>query len=164
LACSQVNCVSNSVAEFSFLFVSVSAAISSDSGSAIAQTAASLIHAIDVSVRPVVAVTSFGDLLFVARSDQREIEVYDATTFTMTDSVTVHGLGSRITGLASGAASRCIFIADWDNKTVHRCQYSRGAISKLLKWRVVGSPQGLSTLGSLTYSLIVTCIEGKLFE
>ena len=111
--------------------------------------------------------TSFDDLLFVARRDRSNIEIYHIPIFEPAASVSVNGLGSRITGLASCAASRCIFVADWDKRTVHRRDFrvdnSSGTISNSGKWRVDGRPQGLS-VARLTGNLIVTCSEGKLLE
>jgi len=103
----------------------------------------------------VTAVTSLGDDVFVARSQQ--VEVYDAVTLTLQRRLTVTGLGQRCFGLAACPINNCLYASDWHNNSVHRVELSGSNAVK--KWSVASLPAGLSV--NSEHNLIVACYEAN---
>ena len=84
-----------------------------------------LTHVIPSQVRGSVSeVTSLGDDVFVVRFNGKQVEVYDANTFTLRRLITVPRLGSRAFGLAACAVNHCIYASDWDNDSILRVELS----------------------------------------
>jgi len=87
--------------------------------------------------------TSLGDEVFVVPCcGQREIEVYDAETFTLQRRITVPWLGDRSFGLAACPHNNCLYASDRDADIVHRVELSDS--NALMKWSVARQPVGLS--------------------
>ena len=70
------------------------------------------------------AVTSLGNEVFVLRSGSQQVEVYDASTFTLQRYITVPGLGDWSYGLAACAHNICLYVSDYTDKSVHRAELS----------------------------------------
>jgi len=101
----------------------------------------------------VLAVTSLGDDVFVARYNSEQVEVYDAVTLTLQRRLTVPGLGQWPYGLAACPVNNCLYAADFHNISVHRVELSGSNAVK--KWSVASSPVGLSVNNE--HNLIVAC-------
>jgi len=67
----------------------------------------------------VIAVTSLGDDVFVARWNSQQVEVYDAVTLTLQRRLTVPGLGQWPDGLAACPNNNSISIYLNTGKTVY---------------------------------------------
>ena len=107
----------------------------------------------------VTGVTSLGDDVFVVRWNSRQIEVYDAETFTLQRYITVPGLGGESYGLAACPHNNCLYASDFSNASVHRVELSGS--NALMKWSVAGGPRGLS-VNSEHNLLVVSWGERKL--
>jgi len=101
----------------------------------------------------VLAVTSLGDDVFVARSKSQQVEVYDAVTLTLQRRLTVPGLDVWLSGLAACPNNNCLYASDWNNNRVHRVELSGSNAVK--KWSVASYPAGLSV--NSEHNLIVAC-------
>jgi len=101
----------------------------------------------------VTAVTSLGNEVFVLRSGGQQVEVYDASTFTLQRNITVPGLGSRSWCLAACAHYKCLYVSDDNN--IHRAELSGSSAVK--KWFVDRGPTGLSV--NKEHNVVVTCIR-----
>ena len=128
---------------------------------AVKSDALTLTHVIPSQGRgDVTAVTSLGNEVFVLREDsQQQVEVYDASTFTLQRYITVSGLddcsytlGSRSRGLAACAHYKCLYVSDYiDN--IHRAELSGSNAVK--KWSVGRSPGSLSV--NKEHNVVVAC-------
>jgi len=120
---------------------------------AVKSSAPTLTHVIRSQLRDgVFAVTSLDDDVFVVRHKSRQVEVYDAVTFTFQRLITVHGVGSSLEGLAACRNNNCLYLSDWDHN-VHRAELSGSNAVK--KWSVACTPAGLSV--NKAHNLVVTC-------
>jgi len=110
---------------------------------AVKSGAPKLTHVIPCQGRDsVTAVTSLGNEVFVVRFGRRQqVEVYDASTFTLQRNITVPGLGSWSRGLAACAHYKCLYVSD-DHSSIHRAELS--GCSAVKKWSVDRGPRGLS--------------------
>jgi len=103
------------------------------------------------------AVTSLGNEVFVLRlPSQQQVEVYDASTFTLQRNITVPGLGGRSYGLAACAHYKCLYVSD-DNhssSSIHRAELSGSSAVK--KWSVANGPRGLSV--NKEQNVVVACL------
>jgi len=100
----------------------------------------------------VLAVTSLGDDVFVARKESQQVEVYDAVTLTLQRRLKVPELGAWSSGLAACPINNCLYASDWYN-LVHRVELSGSNAVK--KWSVTRGPVGLSV--NSEHNLIVAC-------
>ena len=109
---------------------------------AVKSGAPKLTHVIPSQVRgAVTAVTSLGNEVFVLRKGSRpQVEVYDASTFTLQRNITVPGLGDWPCGLAACAHYKCLYVSDDNN--IHRAELSGSNAVK--KWSVDSDLGGLS--------------------
>jgi len=116
-----------------------------------------LTHAIPSRGRDsVTAVTSLGNEVFVLRSvSQQQVEVYDASTFTLQRNIAVPGLGSWFWGgLAACANYECLYVSDNEHSSVHRAELSGSNAVK--KWSVARCPVGLSV--NKEHNVVVACL------
>ena len=112
----------------------------------------------------VTAVTSLGNEVFVLRSEsQQQVEVYDASTFTLQRNITVPGLGrcsytlgSWSRGLAACAHYKCLYVSDdlYVSGNIHRAELSGSSAVK--KWSVGRGPRGLSV--NKEHNVVVACL------
>jgi len=107
-------------------------------------------------------VTSLGDDVFVVRcGNNQQIEVYNATTFTLQRRLAVPGLGSLAWGLAVCPVNNCLYATDSDNSSIHRVELSGS--NAVMKWSVARDPAGL-TVNRAQNLLVVSYGENKLQE
>jgi len=107
------------------------------------------------------AVTSLGNEVFVLREESlQQVEVYDASTFTLQRYITVPGLGdcpytlsSWCRGLAACAHYKCLYVSDDNYSSIHRAKLSRSSAVK--KWSAAGGPRGLSV--NKQHNVVVAC-------
>jgi len=118
-------------------------------------TAVKLTHVIPSQGRGIVtAVTSLGNEVFVLREEsQQQVEVYDASTFTLQRNITVPELGIWSYGLAACAHYKCLYVSDDNN--IHRAELSGSSAVK--KWSVASCPRGLSV--NKEHNVVVACFE-----
>jgi len=104
-------------------------------------------------------VATVGDDVFVMRNNsQEQIDVYNATNFTLRRHITVPGLGYS-TGLAACTHNNCLYASDHMNDRVHRVNLSgRNAV---MKWSVARHPAALSVNNEHNL-LVVSQGESKL--
>jgi len=117
---------------------------------------ATLTHVIQGRGR-VTAVTSLDDDVFVVRDNSQQVEVYDAVTFALQRHIIVHGLGSYTPGMTACARNKCLYLSNYDNRSVHRVELSGSNAVK--KWSVTGGPRGLSV--NIAHNLVVACHEAN---
>jgi len=98
------------------------------------------------------AVTSLGDDVFVMRFDSRQVEVYDARTFTLQRQLTVHRFYS-LTGLAACAHHQCLYVSDYNQDIVQRAELSGSQAVK--QWSVASGPRGLSV--NKAHNVVMAC-------
>ena len=125
-------------------------------------TAVKLTHVIPAQGRDrVSAVTSLGNEVFVLRWEwSGQVEVYDASTFTLERNITVPGSGSRPSfGLAACAHYKCLYVSD-DRNNIHRAELSGSSAVK--KWSVDSGPIGLSV--NKEHNVVVACSLHKIQE
>jgi len=102
----------------------------------------------------VYAVTSLGNEVFVLRfGRQQQVEVYDASTFTLQRNITVRGLGSWSRGLAACAHYKCLYVADSQHSSIHRAELSGSNAVKM--WSMDSGPYGLSV--NKLHNVVVAC-------
>jgi len=111
--------------------------------------------------KPVGGVTSLGDDVFVMRRNSRQIEVYDAVTFTLRRCLAVPQLGLQHYGLAVCPSNKCLYASDWDNNSVHRVELTGS--NAVMQWSVARRPTGL-TVNRAQNLLVVSHSECKLQE
>jgi len=99
------------------------------------------------------AVTSLGNEVFVVRFGRQQVEVYDASTFTLQRYITVPGLGDWSWGLAACAHYKCLYVADSQHSSIHRAELSGSSAVK--KWSVASGPAGLSV--NKLHNIVVAC-------
>jgi len=87
----------------------------------------------------------------------KQVEVYDAKTFTLQRLITVPGLGSRAFGLAACAVNHCIYASDSINNSIHRVELSGSNAVK--KWSVDRGLTGLSV--NKAHNFVVACCEAN---
>jgi len=114
-----------------------------------------LTHVIPSQVRgAVTAVTSLGNEVFVLRKGSRpQVEVYNASTFTLQRYITVPGLGFCSWGLAACAHYKCLYVSDDNNDSIHSAELSGSNAVK--KWSVASDPRGLSV--NKQHNVVVAC-------
>jgi len=130
---------------------------------AVKSGAPKLTHVIPAQGRgDVSAVTSLGNEVFVLRwISQQQVEVYDASTFTLQRYIAVPGLGRCSYGLAACAHYKCLYVADYENSSIHRTELSGSSAVK--KWSVGRCPRGLSV--NKEHNVVVACfLAGKIQE
>jgi len=104
-----------------------------------------LTHVIPAQGRDSVsAVTSLGNEVFVLRQNSQQVEVYDASTFTLQRNITVPGLGRWSRGLAA---------CDYEHDSIHRAELSGSNAVK--KWSVGSGQRGLSV--NKEHNVVVAC-------
>jgi len=120
---------------------------------AVKSGAPKLTHVIPAQGRgDVSAVTSLGNEVFVLRwESQQQVEVYDASTFTLQRYITVPGLSDLSCGLAACAHYKCLYVSDYDS--IHRAELSGSSAVK--KWSVDSGPRGLSV--NKEHNVVVAC-------
>ena len=102
----------------------------------------------------VYAVTSLGNEAFVLRfGRQQQVEVYDASTFTLQRNITVPGLSSWSRGLAACAHYKCLYVSDNDHSSIHRAELSGSNAVKM--WSMDSGPYGLSV--NKLHNIVVAC-------
>jgi len=97
--------------------------------------------------------TSLGDDVFVLRQRGRQVEVYDARTFTLLRHITIPGLGSPSYGLAASIHYDCLYASDWQYSRIHRVDLSDSSAVK--QWSVSHHPRGLSV--NTEHNVVVAC-------
>ena len=107
----------------------------------------------------VTAVTSLGDDVFVVRWCGQQVEVYDARTFTLQRHIAVPGLGTGSFGLAACAHNKCLYVANYDNSSIHRAELSGSSAVK--QWSVARDPRGLSVNMAHRPNVVVACGAAK---
>jgi len=112
-----------------------------------------LTHVIPAQGRDIVsAMTSLGNEVFVLRREsQQQVEVYDASTFTLQRYITVPVLGDLSYALAACAHYKCLYVSDDNN--IHRAELSGSSAVK--KWSVGRGPRGLSV--NKEHNVVVAC-------
>ena len=121
----------------------------------------------------VLGVTSVDDEMFVLlRQDVDQVAVYSINNYQLLRRLSVPGLNSHyFNDMTSCVRYKCLYMSDSDNSCIHRYELSSkfSAVRKLIarshisRWRVPGSPGGLSVTPSC--NLLVTCHEpSKLVE
>jgi len=106
-------------------------------------------------------VTSFGDDVFVARYQSPHLDVYDAQTLALRRYLTVPGLSSCPTGLATCRNNCCLYASDYYNHSVHRVELSGSGAAKT--WPLNSCPTGLS-VNSAHNVIVACCDDDKLQE
>ena len=106
-------------------------------------------------------VTSLGNDVFVVRYNSRQIEVYDAVTFTLQRCLAVPQLGPHSYGLAVCPSNKCLYASDYNNSGVHRVELSGS--NEVMTWCVASKPAGL-TVNRAQNLLVVSRGECKLQE
>lgn len=97
-------------------------------------------------------ITSLGDELFVIRHYEQQIDVYDASNFTLLRRIPVPSR-SRQSSLAACPVNNCIYMSVYVTNAVHRIDLTgREAIRT---WDVPGTPFGLSVTAQ--GSVLVAC-------
>ena len=100
---------------------------------------------------PVGGVTSLDNELFVLRNKAKDqVEVYDATTYSLLRQLTVPGL-KGLTDMTSCKHHRCLYISDHISKCVHRVELQGNATN----WPVNDEPCCISVTSQFT--VLVTC-------
>jgi len=120
-------------------------------------TAVKLTHVIPSQGRGgVSAVTSLGNEVFVLRwKSQQQVEVYDASTFTLQRYITVPERRSNSwCGLAACAHYKCLYVSDDNHSSIHRAEPSGSSAVK--KWSVASCPRGLSV--NKEHNVVVMCL------
>jgi len=118
-------------------------------------------HVIPGGAGGVGGVTSLGDDVFVVRDNHsRQVEVYDAVTFTLQRRLSVPGLGTSYS-LAACASNKCLYASDLDNDRIHRVELTGS--NAVTKWSVGRHPVGL-TVNSAKNVVVVIHGERKLKE
>jgi len=97
--------------------------------------------------------TSLGDDVFVLRQRGRQVEVYDARTFTLQRHIRIPGLGSPSRGLAASIHHDCLYASDWQYSRIHRVDLSDSSAVK--QWSVASHPVGLSM--NKEHNVVVAC-------
>jgi len=128
---------------------------------AVKSGAPKLTHVIQSQGRDSVsAVTSLGNEVFVLRwISQQQVEVYDASTFTLQRYITVPGLGTCSWGLAACAHYKCLYVSDYIGN-IHRAELSGSSAVK--KWSVASGPLGLSV--NKQHNVVVACLGADKIE
>jgi len=103
--------------------------------------------------RGVSAVTSLGNEVFVLRRQSQQVEVYDASTFTLQRYIAVPGLGSSFFGLAACAHYKCLYVSGDNHSSIHRAELSGSSAVK--KWSVGSGLGGLSV--NKEHNVVVAC-------
>ena len=108
----------------------------------------------------VCAVTSLDDHVYVVRNNKNEVEVYDEVTLTLQRRLPVSGISYSASGIAACSRSKCLYLSDWNNPSIHRVDLATEAVKK---WPVAKKPEGLSV--NRDYNLLVACMtDNKLQE
>jgi len=94
-----------------------------------------------------------GDDVFVLRQCGRQVEVYDARTFTLQRHITISGLVLPSFGLAASIRYDCLYASDWRNSRIHRVDLSHSSAVK--QWSVANGPRGLSV--NKEHNVVVAC-------
>ena len=97
--------------------------------------------------RPVMALTTLGDELFV-QTQYNDISIYDTSSYELRRSLAVPGLRDAV-DMASCAWHRCVYVAD-----VHRISADH-LDAAIATWEVQDRPNSLSV--SLDHNVLVTC-------
>jgi len=115
----------------------------------------------------VCAVTILGDELFIVRACSKQVEVYNATSWTFQRHITIPETGSDIIGLAACAKNHCLYLSHRWYKKIQRVDLLVGFKTKtnnaVKNWSVSTQPAGLSVNSSHNV-LVACCGENKLQE
>jgi DNA-binding beta-propeller fold protein YncE len=114
--------------------------------------------------RRVIGVTSLGDRLFVLRSQSdRQIEVYNSTTFTFQQTIRVNCSkeGYWFDGLTSSGAENCLLVSDYGRSAIYRIDLTSG--NQMSQWPVVGGPRGIS-INAANNVLVACCTDNEIRE
>jgi len=111
---------------------------------------------------PVTGVTSLGDDVFIVRFDSfdsKQVEVYNAVTFTLQRRlpVTGLGLGRSLCGLAACASNKCLYASDFRNDRVHRVDLLGS--NAVTQWSVGRVPVSLTV--SSDKNVLVVIEDGR---
>ena len=104
----------------------------------------------------VYAVTSLDDHVYAVRDNKKEVEIYDALTFTLERCLPVPGISECASGIAACSRNNCLYLSDWCDPCIHRVDLATDAVKI---WRVAKNPEGLSVNGD--NNVLVTCIMDK---
>ena len=121
--------------------------------------------------RPVCALTTLSDELFLARSGSLVIDVFDVDSFTLVRRLTIPSVhrtlldvvsfgsagGFSVVDMTSCRRHRCLYVADGCGGTVHRLDRSNG--QQVAQWSVDGGrrPAGLSVTDA--FNVVVSCCD-----
>jgi len=76
-------------------------------------------------------------------------------SFQLLRQIVIHGLGSRVNGLATSAINNYLYVSDYDNNCVRRVDLSVTSTVSVVTWSVPGGPQGLSVTSSGNVLVVV---------
>ena len=109
----------------------------------------------------VLGVTSVdGELFVLLWRDVNQVVVYSINNYQLLRHLSVPGLKPSDNDMTSCVRHKCLYMSDYCHNCIHRYDLKSRAI---IKWRVRGSPGGLSVTPSC--NLLVTCREpSKLVE
>ena len=106
------------------------------------------------------AVNSLDESVYVVRSDKKEVEIYDAATFTLQRRLPVPGICQYVSGIAACSRNKCLYLSDWKKPSIHRVDLATDASKK---WPVAEKPEGLSV--NRDHNVLVACLtDNKLQE
>ena len=106
----------------------------------------------------VAGITSVDDELFVLlRRDRNQVAVYSINDYQLLRHLNVPRnqpgyMPGNCSDITSCTQRKCLYMSDWDNSCIHRCELASSATSK---WSVPGKPPGLAITPS--GNLLVTC-------
>jgi len=108
------------------------------------------------SIHGVPAVVSLDDDIFVLHSRSHQVEVYDASSFTLQRHVIFRKSSNRFLGqpcLAACGNNNCLYVTDEDYNGIHRVELTGSNAVK--KWFVANNPAGLSV--NRAHNVVVAC-------
>jgi hypothetical protein len=97
-------------------------------------------------------VTTLDNQLFVMyQSAHQQIQVYDATSFTLLRHIAVPGLENTVGDIVACPVNRCLYASKCNKSMVHRIDMR----DSITRWNVYGGPTGLSV--NQVNNLLITC-------
>jgi len=101
--------------------------------------------------KPICGLTTFNGELYVFYDDSTDITVYDTETYSVRRSLQVPGLGG-VSDMTSCKRHQCLYIADNDNKVVHRAVDKNAST----QWPINDVPGGMAVNSAC--NVLVTCV------
>jgi len=86
--------------------------------------------------------------LFVTQNSANKVYVYNTTSFQLMRTITSTAFGYLLSGLATSAINNYLYIADKNNKLVHRVDLSVTRSTNLTSWSFTSNPLTLSLTSS----------------